>query len=147
MDFISTDFKHITDIQIRFNDVDGFRHINNSIIQEYFDLGRMHYLIDILTFDYQNVNDQNLVIVSNKTDFIKPLHLFDNLKVYTKVYQIGDKSLKMLQWLVNDKEEHPSVTCDSVMAGFISSKEISMVIPDKWRDKLFEYEGHILLKK
>jgi acyl-CoA thioester hydrolase len=139
-----SDFKHIIDIQVRFNDVDGFRHVNNSVIQEYFDLGRMYYLINILNFNYTSIDDQNLVIVSNKTDFIKPLHLFDNLKVYTKVYQLGEKSLKMIQWLVKENDDNPAVTCDSVMAGFITSKETSMEIPEKWRIELIEYENNIL---
>ena len=30
------DFYHVTGIQIRFNDADGFGHVNNTIIQEYF---------------------------------------------------------------------------------------------------------------
>jgi len=138
-----SDFKHNLEIQIRFNDVDGFRHINNAIVQEYFDLGRMDYLINILNFDYKQVDNENLVIVSNKTDFFQPLHLLDKLKVYTKVYQIGEKSIKMLQWLVKDDEINPAVTCSSVMAGFIPSKETSMAIPDKWRKALNEYENLI----
>jgi len=135
-----SDFNHSLAIQTRFNDVDGFRHVNNAVMQEYFDLGRMDYLINMLNFDYKQVDSENLVIVSNKTDFFQPVHLFDKLKVYTKVYQIGDKSLKMLQWLVKEGDNNPAVTCSSVMAGFIPSKEISMPIPDKWRKALSEYE-------
>lgn len=145
MDFQLSDFKHSIEIQIRFNDVDGFNHINNAVIQEYFDLGKMDYLIKTLNYDYKNVENDNLVIVSYKTDFFSPVHLFDKLKVYTKVYQIGEKSLKILQWLVKKNEINPAVTCNSVMAGFIPSKEISIVIPDKWRVKLEEYEGEIRL--
>ena len=105
----------------------------------------MYYLINTLNFNYKSVDDQNLVIVSNKTDFIKPLHLFDKLKVYTKVYKIGDKSIKMLQWLVKENDNNPSVTCDSVMAGFITSTETSMSIPDKWRKDLIDFEKDIWL--
>ena len=144
MEFQLSDFKHNLDIQVRFNDVDGFRHVNNSIMHEYFDLGRMSYLIKLLNFNYKLVDDENLVIVSTKTDFIKPVHLDDKLKVYSKVYQIGDKSLKMIQWLVKEGDEDASVTCLSTLAGFIPSKESSMEIPDKWILALKEYENDSL---
>ena len=147
MDFILSDFKHNIDIQIRFNDVDGFRHVNNSIMQEYFDLGRMSYLVKLLNFNYQLVDDENLVIVSTKTDFIQPIHLGDVLKVYTKVCHLGKKSLTMIQWLVKDGAENPSVTCLSVLAGFNPAKETSMIIPDKWKKILVEYEKVLSFKK
>ena len=141
MELQLSNFKHSLEIQIRFNDIDSFNHVNNAITHEYFDLGRMSYLSDILNFEYIKLDDKNLVIVSTKTDFIQPVHLEDKLTVYTKVFYIGDKSLKMMQWLVKDGKTTPAVTCASVMAGFIPSKEISMEIPDKWRIALNQYES------
>jgi len=147
MELTLSDFNHSLDIQIRFNDVDGYRHVNNSIVQEYYDLGRMAYLIDVLKFDYKHVDNESLVIVSIKTDFIQPVYINDQIKVYTKVYQIGEKSIRMIQWLVKKEDKAPSVTCDSVLSGFDPIKETSILITEKWKKMMLDFEKNILIKK
>lgn len=140
-----SDFHHELTIQIRFNDIDGFGHINNAICQEYFDLGRIHYLKETLGPLF-GADGQHLVVVSNKTDFARQLFLWDDLKVLTRIYRLGEKSLRMMQWLVKKDEEFPRVICDSVMAGFLSSKEKGMVLPDRWRDIFNNFEKGILIQ-
>ena len=45
MDIEKINFKHTIPVQIRFNDLDVFAHVNNAVIQEYFDLaqGNIHW--------------------------------------------------------------------------------------------------------
>ena len=40
-------FKRSLPIQLRFNDVDGFGHINNNAYFAYYDLGKEDYLMNI----------------------------------------------------------------------------------------------------
>lgn len=140
-----SDFNLQLPIQVRFNDIDGFGHINNAVYQEYFDLGRVHYFNLVLGENWSS-KDESLVVVSNKTDFAKPLYLRDELTVYTRVYKIGVKSLRMIQWLVKNGEAFPRVVCDSVMAGFILSKEKGMVIPEEWRQLFNHFEKGNLIQ-
>lgn len=139
-----SDFHLELPIQIRFNDIDGLGHINNAVYQEYFDLGRIQYLKQILGSQL-GVNDQNLVVVSYKTDFAKPLYLHDEITVFTRVYKLGEKSLRMMQWLVKKGEDMPRVVCDAVMAGFMPSTERSMVLPKAWRCSFNEFEKGALI--
>lgn len=127
-----TDFYHILPIQIRFNDIDGLGHINNTVYQEYFDLGRIHYLSQTLG-QLLGANDQNLVVVSYKTDFSKPMYLWDEIKILTRIYKLGEKSFSMMQWAVKNGENTPRVVCDAVMSGFKPSNEKSMILPQEWR--------------
>ena len=39
-------------IQIRFNDVDRYGHVNNNSYFSYYDLGKEEYLNNVLTADY-----------------------------------------------------------------------------------------------
>jgi acyl-CoA thioester hydrolase len=139
-----SDFHLELPIQIRFNDIDGLGHINNAVYQEYFDLGRIQYLRQTLG-NQLGTNDQNLVVVSYKTDFAKPLYLHDEISVLTRVYKLGEKSLRMMQWLVKKGEESPRVVCDAVMAGFMPTTEKSMVIPDIWRHAFNDFEKGVLI--
>ena len=140
MEYKLSDFNHKVDIQIRFNDIDGFRHVSNSVIFEYLDVGRLGYFQKVLSAKFNVYNDESLVVVSTKTDYCTPAHLWDKLSVYSKIYKLGGKSIKMLQWLVKEGEEEPLVICDSVLVGFIPDKEQSLTIPDKWRCLLNEFE-------
>ena len=145
MEFKLSDFNYKIDVQVRFSDIDGFNHVNNSVFFQFFDVGRINYFRHSLGFMF-NINDnESLVVVATKTDYNRPAHLWDNLSVYTKVYQLGVKSVKIIQWVVRNGEESPLVVCDSVMSGFAPSIEQSIVIPDKWRNKLNEFEKGILL--
>lgn len=127
------EFFHETPIQIRFNDVDGFGHVNNTVIQEYFDIGRVHYLNDALGVKNLWKDGRHLVIVSNKTDFFQQTMSDDKVKVLTRIYRLGGKSLRMLQWVLKEGETSPTATCDSVMVGFNTATGEGMLLPDDWR--------------
>ncbi|MDE6654960.1 MAG: acyl-CoA thioesterase, partial [Muribaculaceae bacterium] len=41
-------FHDSVDIQMRFKDVDLFGHVNNTVYFEYMDLGKVHYIENVL---------------------------------------------------------------------------------------------------
>ncbi len=135
-----SEFFHETPIQIRFNDVDGFGHVNNIVIQEYFDIGRVHYLKDALGAENLWKDGRHLVIVSNKTDFFEQTMPDDKIRVFTRIYQLGGKSLRMIQWILKEGVSTPTATCDSVMVGFNSATSKGMQIPDDWRSDFNQLE-------
>ncbi|WP_052345512.1 acyl-CoA thioesterase [Alkaliflexus imshenetskii] len=139
MEFKIEDFKHITPVQIRFNDVDALGHVNNAVAQEYFDLGRSGYLRDSLG-TLLGKDGQHLVIVSFKTDFHRQIMPDDAIEVLTCVYKLGNKSLRMIQWIVKMGDAFPLVSSDSVMAGFYIPDESGMVLPDEWRNRFNQME-------
>lgn len=138
-----SDFNHRLAIQMRFSDVDGFGHVNNSVVQEYCDLGRMYYLRDVLGWiPGATDSDDQLVVVSTKTDFMGQILLGQPIEVCTKVYAFGTKSLKMIQWIVEKEADQPLSVCESVMAGFRKSAGVSFPLPDEWKAAIESYEGN-----
>jgi acyl-CoA thioester hydrolase len=134
------EFRQSTPVQIRFNDIDAFGHVNNATFQEYFDFGRMHYFYQ--AFDGKLFTDElALVIASIKTDFLAPILLHDNIEVRTKVDDMGNKSLKMLQHIVDVKTNQVKAICFSVMVCFQKSDFVSVTIPQLWRDKFNEIDN------
>lgn len=140
--FNREEFKHQVDLQLRFCDVDGFGHVNNAVIQEFCDVGRMHYMQQVLgwTPGVTRRNDQ-LVVVAARTDFLEQILLNQKLEVLTKVFALGNKSLTMIQWIIEKGADQPSAACESVMAGFLINEEHSFVLPDEWREKIKSFEG------
>lgn len=133
-------FRMSIPVQIRFNDIDPFGHVNNATYQEYFDLGRVHYFKQV--FDgHLFTKELALVIASIKTDFLIPVLLHDHIEVRTKVHEIGNKSLKMLQHVVDTNTGQIKTTCMSVMVCFRKDgSHQTEVIPEVWRQKFNQIE-------
>lgn len=138
-------FFHITPIQIRFNDIDKLNHVTNSVYQQYFDLGKMDYFNDVLQ-EQMNWEDVGLILASISIDYLNPIRLFDEIIVLTKIHHIGNKSLKMSQELYNKSTENIAATSKSTMVGYNNSKEITVIIPERWRKRIITYEHDILFK-
>ena len=132
-------FHHKVDIQIRFNDIDMLGHVNNTKLQEYFDLGRMSYLQRIFG-PAMFVDEEAIVIASMKSDFLSPVLLADKLEVLTTIFHLGNKSLKMMQHLRNVETRIVKTTCESVMVAVCKSSGQSMLIPEAWKQAIRTFE-------
>lgn len=137
-------FNHVVPLQIRFNDIDRLGHVNNAVVQEFFDLGRISYFNDTLG-NLLGKDGQQLVIVSYKTDFYRQIMPYDEVEVRTKIYKLGNKSIRMWQWIALVGEGSPKAINDSVLSGFYSGTDKSMVIPDEWRQIFHLFEKNMLI--
>jgi acyl-CoA thioester hydrolase len=135
-------FNHSLPVQIRFNDTDPAQHVNNSVYQEYLDLGRLAYFRKVMgrTMVF---NDLSLVIASIKIDFFKPVLLSDRIRVETRITTLGNKSLEMVQQVVRAGEEEPCAVGTTVLVCFDYRHQRSEVIPERWREKINRFEGAV----
>lgn len=136
------DFFHSTPIQIRFNDIDKLEHVNNSVYQQFYDLGRVAYFNEVL-LEQMDWNIEGLVLASISIEFLISIKLHDQIEVRSKVYEIGNKSLKMKQEIVNLTTGQVSSTSKSIMVNFSNLKGHTVPIPQKWRDKIAVYENDL----
>ena len=135
----------ITPIQIRFNDLDRLDHVTNSVYQQYFDLGRMEYFRKVFQ-EQMDWSVEGLILASVAIDFLNPIKLYDEIVVRTKIYKIGNKSLKMSQELYNLTTGKVAATSKSAMVGYNNSKEITITIPERWRKKIADFEQDLLFE-
>ena len=135
-------FFHETPLQIRFNDVDVMGHVNNSVYQNYFDVARLRYFEDI--FGYRmNWYDNALVLVHIEIDFIKSVEMYDQVKVLTKIYQLGNKSLRMEQRIVGENPEDVRCFNRAVLSAFNYNEGKAVPLLNEWRAKIKKYEKDI----
>ena len=138
-------FKHTLPIQIRFNDLDVFSHVNNAVIQEYFDLGRLHYLQKVLEGELKT-GRYTLVVASIKTDFMEPIFLEDSIVVKTSVFKTGNKSLQMIQQLYDMFSDSVKAECKSVMVAFDKTNQESAEFPDWWKENIIAFEDNVIVE-
>ena len=139
MDVHTIAFNQEDPIQIRFNDIDLLGHVNNTIIQEYFDLGRMNYLKK--AFNGQLFEGEKaMIIASINTDFLMPVFMPDEIVVRTSIVGIGNKSVQMEQHLVDTKTNDLKTVCKSVLVAIDKETQQAVEVPKDWRDRILAIE-------
>lgn len=132
-------FYHKLPVQIRFNDIDMANHVNNAVYQEYCDLSRYGYFLQVIG-ETEVVRKLGLVIASMKIDFFRPVFISDRIHVLTKVIAIGNKSIEVLQHVVREGESDPVSVCHTTMVCYNYMKQIPEMVPESWRKKISEFE-------
>ena len=125
---------HTTPIQIRFNDIDQMGHVNNAVIMEYLDLGKDAFFSSHGLSPTKS--DFTVMVVHYDVDFCAQIHYHDRIHVETEIEKIGNKSITVLQRVVNTETNTLCVECRTVMAGYRRSTTSSEVIPPEVREWL-----------
>lgn len=139
-------YNHRVPIQIRFNDVDRYGHVNNNSYFAYYDLGKEDYLCTVLD-KYYRANDVVPVIASIKADFIAPIFYGDPIVVETAVSHIGQRSFTLAQQAVNTETGGVLCRCQTVMVCFSVKGQCSADMPDFFREAIERFEGKNLSHK
>lgn len=134
-----TKFRHRTDIQIRFNDVDVFGHVNNNAYFEYYDLGKEHYLSEVLHGNFRAMSVVP-VIAHISVDFIHPIMFGDEIEVETAIVHIGQKSFTLLQQVKRKMDNMVLCKSETIMVCFDKETQSATDMPDWYRTAIMEYE-------
>ncbi len=130
-------------VQIRFNDMDGVGHLNNNVFGEFFDLGRLHYFEQALNEQVDWRRGKVMVLVHTEADFLDQVFLYDKIEVHTRVMEIGNRSLKMYQRIVDTKSGKIKAEGRSVLSTYDFSTGQSFPMLDSWREKIAAFEEKI----
>ncbi len=133
-------FRHRLDLQLRFNDVDMFGHINNSVYLQFFDLGKLRYFNDVLGKDFMKSGLQ-VVIVNINCNFYAPTFINEHIEVLTTIKSIGEKSLTLEQRIVSKDNGDVKCIATTIMAGYDPKTLKSAAIPDEPRMMFEKYEN------
>ena len=126
-------FNHTLPIQLRFNDVDKFGHVNNTVYFSFYDLGKTEYFASVCPHvDWQK---DGIVVVHIEADFLAQIYGSDHIAVQTAVTKIGTKTQKV------------KCICTSVMVTYDLSKHESKPLTEEWIEAICKYEGRDLRKK
>ena len=135
------DYKHVIPIQIRFIDIDRLDHVNNACFLSYFELGRVKYFNQVLN-KHINWNDSGFVIARTEINHITPIYLLDDLYCFTKIINIGTKSITIKNSLVKKvgDEFQEAANGIGVLVAMDYLNKVSVDMPVKWREAIEEFE-------
>ncbi len=132
-------YKHETDIQLRFNDMDMLGHVSNSIYQNYFDLARTAYFKQVFSTPI-NWKETALVLASIKIDYKRPIFFDEQVAVLTRIYHLGNKSLKMHQQLINKVSREEHAINDAVLVAYDYQNDKAVSLPEMWKQEIAQFE-------
>jgi len=140
----NTKFNHTIPIQLRFNDFDVLGHVNNSVYFSFYDLGKTAYFNEVLPA-LTTSKEVGVVIANIQVSFLLPIYPEEGVAVQTAVVEIGDKSFKLLQQLIDTDTNEVKCICHTVMVGFDAKTKTTRSIDDEWRQAIAEFEENPLL--
>jgi acyl-CoA thioester hydrolase len=139
-------FHHSYPLQLRFNDIDSLGHVNNSVYFTFYDLGKSRYFETVKkqSIDWRKAD---VVIANVNADFLSPIYSYEQIAVETCCTEIGNRSFRLLQRIVNTTTGEVKGICRTIMVGFDVEAGVSAPISDEWKDAIRQFEGSDLAKK
>ena len=133
-------FRHKLPIQIRFNDIDLFGHVNNAVYFNFFDLGKTNYF-EVTAQNKVDWKNVGMVVAGMQVEFFSPIFFSEKIEVQTTVSELGNRSFKLVQQIVNSESNEVKCICFTTMVGYDPSTSRSSDISAKWKEAVCLYEG------
>lgn len=135
-------FRHTLPVQIRFNDVDQYGHMNNSSYFSLYDLAKTSYMRDV--FGNKDWHHMGIVVANINADFLAPVFFSDDLIIETTVIHLGHKSFTLLQRAINKASGVLKCQCRTVMVGYDVATKGPVELPADFKQAVCDYEGKSL---
>lgn len=138
-------FNHTLPLQLRFNDIDKFGHVNNEVYFSFYDLGKTEYFSSVCpNVDWEK---DGIIVVHIQADFISQIYSSDHIAVQTAVTEIGTKSFHLAQRVIDLRTQSVRSACTSIMVTFDLTKHESKPLTQEWVEAICRYEGRNLKRK
>ena len=139
-------FNHSYPLQLRFNDIDALGHVNNSVYFTFYDLGKSRYFeaVKKMSIDWRKAD---VVIANVNADFLSPIYSYEQVAVETCCLEIGNRSFRLMQRIVNTETGEVKGVCRTIMVGFDVAAGVSAPISDEWKEAICHFENADLIKK
>ena len=130
--------KVVTDITVRFRDIDSMGHVNNAVFLTYFEEGRKDFLESVL--EVVNPEDYPFILAHISCDFLRPVKLGDRVSLQTWIGEIGEKSFRFKYQIVDRNDESITYTKgESVMVLFDYKGKKTIPIPKDFLERISVY--------
>lgn len=131
-------FYHVMPVQIRFNDVDKFGHVNNTIYFQFYDTAKTDYIATVCPdVDWEHIA---IVVVHIEAEFLSQVKSTDHIAARTRVSKLGHKSFHLAQDIIDVDTQEVKCSCTSVMVLYDLDHQRAIELPDDWRHAISSYD-------
>jgi len=120
----------ITEIQIRFSDIDVLGHVSNCVYMQYLELARVEFLEEVERLSPAGPQRPATVVVNCNIDMMREIRFHDRVRVETFCSRIGKTSFTLQQDIFAN-DIHTS-SARFVCVGFDRKTRSSVALPAHW---------------
>jgi len=136
------DFHFTYPVEVRYADLDPQGHVNNACFMTYFEQARVNYLIQLDLFTKrQSFLDVGILLADAHVTFLAPVLFGMDVRVSVRVSKLGNKSLNMEYRMFDGVTGNDLATGSTVLVTFDYRKQVTISIPDVWREQISAFEG------
>ena len=136
------DFHFTYPVEVRYADLDPQGHVNNACFMTYFEQARVNYLIQLDLFTKkQSFLDVGILLADAHVTFLAPVLFGVDVRVSVRVSKLGNKSLNMEYRMFDGVTGNDLATGSTVLVTFDYRKQVTISIPDVWREQISAFEG------
>jgi acyl-CoA thioester hydrolase len=133
------EFRHTIPLQIRFNDVDKFGHVNNTIYFQFYDTAKTDYFSTVCKgVDWEHVA---IVVVKIEAEFLAQIKAGSRIAGRTRAVKVGNKSFHLEQEVYDEDTMEVKSRCFSIMVLYDLDHHQTMTLPDDWREAITRYDS------
>ncbi|MBQ4386652.1 MAG: acyl-CoA thioesterase [Prevotella sp.] len=134
-----TEFHHVMPLQIRFNDVDKFGHVNNTVYFQFYDTAKTDYIASVCKgVDWEKLA---IVVVKIEAEFFAQIKADSHIAGRTRVVKLGNKSFRLEQDVIDTNTKEVKSRCLSVMVLYDLERQQTIALPEEWRHAICRFEG------
>jgi acyl-CoA thioester hydrolase len=138
------EFRHRTRLEVRFRDIDAFRHVNNAAFFTYIEQARIRYLCELL--EIEAVERMPMILAAVQIDFRSPILYGQEVEIGTRVDWIGRTSFSMSHHLSASPQGRVVAEADTILVAYDYATEKPIPVPDPWRAAFATWEARDLAR-
>ncbi|MBF0495719.1 MAG: acyl-CoA thioesterase [Deltaproteobacteria bacterium] len=130
--------KFITDVIVRFRDLDAMGHVNNAVYMTYFEEGRKAFFLQLS--DRPEGRQFNFILAHVSCDYLRPVTLRDKVAVQMWISYVGNKRFDFRYQLIDrDDESIIYAKGESVQVGYDYQTNSSTILSEEFLKKVTVY--------
>ncbi|WP_262175334.1 acyl-CoA thioesterase [Haloarcula laminariae] len=130
-----------TEVDLRFDDLDTYGHVNNVRYGTYLEEARIDYLAEVVgggSRAFLADSDDGIVIKTLDIEFERPIRTADSVTVGVRVPRLGTTSFPF-EYEVRDGDA-VAATGETTVVTYDRAAGEPQPIPEPWRDAISEFE-------
>jgi len=126
---------HVTEIDVRFRDLDPMEHVNNAIYVTYVEQARAEWYEDVIGI---TLGEADTVLAHLEVDYVEPIELGGTVEARMWTGDLGESSIPMSYELRVDGDL--VAAAETVQVTFDRDTGESVPIPEAWRERIAAFE-------
>lgn len=131
-------FKFNHTLEVRYNDLDTMRHVNNAVYLTYIEQARSGYLAAACQWDWNNLG---MVLAKTDINYRRPIHFQNKPTVWIRTSKLGKSSITQ-EVVITEKDRFDLVYADAtiILVHIDYKTGRPLLIPEHIRSRINSYE-------